>query len=89
MRQEIKTRELAAFANYAIDTLGGDSAVAALFRFKDMRRVWNWRKRGLPPHAHAGMGALLARYGVEFSPELFRQYSVDHKRYREYLDNGK
>ena len=85
MPQEIKTEA------DAIDALGGEGAISAAFGWSDVRRVWNWRDRGIPRRAYEGIATLLLARDLKFSSELFqRQYSypINLKRYLEYLNNG-
>ena len=56
-------------ADEAIDALGGPRTVGELLDGVDERVVWNWRKRGFPPHRYPAISKLLRRRRLRFSME--------------------
>ena len=55
----------------AIDLLGGNAKVAAMFASVKPKTVSMWRHRGIPARAWIVLGARLKRQGARFSPKLF------------------
>ena len=58
-------------AGQAIDLLGGNTKVAALFAKVNPKTVSMWRHRGIPARAWIVLGGRLRRAGARFSPKLF------------------
>ena len=60
-------------AGQAIDLLGGNAKVAALFARDKVKpkTVSMWRQRGIPARAWIVLGGRLKRQGARFSPRLF------------------
>jgi hypothetical protein len=75
------------FANVAIDALEGTRSVAELFGFTE-QRVFNWRKRGLPPESYDVLAPQLRKLRYEAPPVMFGQY-VAVGRLRRAKANGK
>ena len=58
-------------AAQAIDLLGGNARVAAMFAKVHPKTVSMWRQRGIPARAWIVLGGRLKRQGARFSPKLF------------------
>jgi hypothetical protein len=74
------SKKKVAFANRAIDVLGGSQAVADIFNC-DCRVVSNWRKRGFPRSADRVIPPMLAPFGIDAPPEMFGMRTRNFPRF--------